>query len=52
MSPPGRLKGESERASREGSPMSKPRIGWIGIGRMGAVMAQRLARAGYPVTAY
>jgi len=32
--------------------MSKPRIGWIGIGRMGAVMAQRLARAGYPVTAY
>jgi 3-hydroxyisobutyrate dehydrogenase-like beta-hydroxyacid dehydrogenase len=32
--------------------MSKPRIGWIGIGRMGEAMVRRLARAGYPVTAY
>jgi len=32
--------------------MSKPRMGWIGIGRMGEAMVRRLARAGYPVTVY
>lgn len=32
--------------------VTKPRIGWIGIGRMGEAMVRRLARAGYPVTAY
>ncbi|HEV7983605.1 MAG TPA: NAD(P)-dependent oxidoreductase, partial [Xanthobacteraceae bacterium] len=28
----------------------KPRIGWIGIGRMGYPMAERLLRAGYDVS--
>ncbi len=30
--------------------MNKPRIGFIGIGIMGALMAGHLARAGYPLT--
>lgn len=31
---------------------TKPRIGWIGAGRMGASMAARLLRAGYDVAIY
>lgn len=30
----------------------KPRIGWIGLGHMGSVMAPRLAAAGWPVTGF
>ena len=29
-----------------------PRIGWIGTGRMGLPMAERLLRAGYPVAVF
>jgi 3-hydroxyisobutyrate dehydrogenase-like beta-hydroxyacid dehydrogenase len=32
--------------------MSKPRVGFIGIGIMGAPMAGHLAKAGYPLTAH
>jgi 3-hydroxyisobutyrate dehydrogenase len=31
--------------------MSKPSIGFVGVGRMGANMARRLADLGYPITA-
>ena len=31
--------------------MSKANIGFVGVGRMGANMARRLADLGYPVTA-
>src|SRR5689334_5435358 len=31
---------------------SKPRIGFIGLGYMGALMVQRLAQAGYTVAVY
>ena len=30
--------------------MTRLRIGWIGIGRMGEAMVRRLARAGYSVS--
>ena len=30
----------------------KPRIGWIGLGKMGVPMAQNLIAAGYEVTAF
>jgi len=29
---------------------NKPRIGWIGMGRMGYPMAERLLKAGYDVS--
>ena len=29
---------------------NKPKIGWIGAGRMGTPMAERLIKAGYDVT--
>jgi 3-hydroxyisobutyrate dehydrogenase len=32
-------------------PMKKPSIGFVGVGRMGANMARRLADLGYPITA-
>lgn len=32
--------------------MSTPEVGWIGTGRMGIAMAERLATAGVPVTAW
>ena len=32
--------------------MSKPTLGFIGVGRMGAPMASRLLAAGYPVTVF
>nr|WP_198151930.1 NAD(P)-dependent oxidoreductase [Kibdelosporangium sp. MJ126-NF4]CEL21385.1 2-hydroxy-3-oxopropionate reductase [Kibdelosporangium sp. MJ126-NF4] len=32
--------------------MDRPRIGWIGCGRMGAALARRLLKAGYDVTVY
>ena len=32
--------------------MDKPRIGFIGLGRMGAPMSQRLLAAGYPLTVH
>ncbi len=31
---------------------SPPRIGWIGLGKMGFPMARRILQAGYPLTAY
>ncbi|HEX4207290.1 MAG TPA: NAD(P)-dependent oxidoreductase [Ktedonobacteraceae bacterium] len=31
---------------------NKPRIGFIGMGHMGSLMAERLLHAGYPVTVY
>src|SRR6187431_3203559 len=33
-------------------PADRPRIGWIGAGRMGAALARRLLRAGYDVAVY
>ncbi|ALG07390.1 NAD(P)-dependent oxidoreductase [Kibdelosporangium phytohabitans] len=33
-------------------PADRPRIGWIGCGRMGAALARRLLKAGYDVLAY
>jgi 3-hydroxyisobutyrate dehydrogenase len=33
-------------------PADRPRIGWIGAGRMGAALAERLLRAGYDVAVY
>ncbi|MBP2319855.1 3-hydroxyisobutyrate dehydrogenase-like beta-hydroxyacid dehydrogenase [Kibdelosporangium banguiense] len=33
-------------------PADRPRIGWIGVGRMGAALAKRLLRAGYEVAVY
>lgn len=33
-------------------PADRPRIGWIGCGRMGAALAKRLLRAGYDVTVH
>jgi 3-hydroxyisobutyrate dehydrogenase-like beta-hydroxyacid dehydrogenase len=33
-------------------PADRPRIGWIGAGRMGAALAKRLLRAGYDVAVY
>lgn len=32
--------------------MNKVKIGWIGLGLMGAPMSQQLLKAGYPVTVY
>ncbi|MBE3580518.1 MAG: NAD(P)-dependent oxidoreductase [Thermoanaerobacteraceae bacterium] len=32
--------------------MSKPRVGWIGLGNMGKPMSSRLLEAGYPLTVY
>lgn len=32
--------------------MSKQQIGWIGLGKMGIPMSQRLINAGYPLTVY
>lgn len=32
--------------------MSKPRIGWIGLGHMGVPMVANLVKAGYPLTVY
>lgn len=32
--------------------MSKPRLGWIGLGHMGVPMAANLLKAGYPVTVF
>lgn len=32
--------------------MAKQRIGWIGLGKMGAPMARNLVAAGFPVTVY
>ncbi len=32
--------------------MTKQRIGWIGLGKMGAPMARNLVAAGFPVTVY
>jgi 3-hydroxyisobutyrate dehydrogenase len=32
--------------------MTRTRVGWIGTGRMGIAMAERLARAGVPLTAW
>lgn len=32
--------------------MTKPRVGWLGLGAMGAPMARRLIAAGYPVQTY
>ena len=32
--------------------MTKPRIGWIGTGLMGARMAGNLLRAGYPLAVW
>lgn len=34
------------------TPADRPRIGWIGAGRMGAALARRLLRAGYDVAVY
>ena len=36
----------------EAFPVDRPRIGWIGCGRMGAALARRLLKAGYDVTVY
>ncbi|MGB7216173.1 MAG: NAD(P)-binding domain-containing protein, partial [Gammaproteobacteria bacterium] len=32
--------------------MSKPRLGFVGIGNMGWPMARNLAAAGFPLTVY
>jgi 3-hydroxyisobutyrate dehydrogenase len=32
--------------------MDLPRVGWIGLGKMGFPMARRLLQAGYPLSAY
>jgi 3-hydroxyisobutyrate dehydrogenase len=32
--------------------MDTPKIGWIGLGRMGTPMSKQLTKAGYPVTVY
>ncbi|WP_454629785.1 NAD(P)-dependent oxidoreductase [Bradyrhizobium cenepequi] len=47
--------GERDTAARATKPIGHPplgKIGFIGLGRMGAVMAANLAAAGHPVNAY